>query len=261
LSRCKGPSGRPKPLEIDPQLHRGRDLVDVLPARPAGGEESLGKRVLGDHHLISFHRATPRNDPAEGAVTSITSRRSRGTTSLDAWSKHRATGHAIDPVADDAAAERFARVHANLVRAAGQGPEFNQRSPIADGETAPVRDRLLAGSVADHPPSGFRARALRQRHVDCATLLLNVGRNHRKVVFLYLSRLERLLERSAGAGIARKQQTSGSVLVEPMHWRRIAAKSASKLRQPGRDRLPATPRLVDRQPGRLVNHHCLIVDE
>ena len=75
-----------EPEQVDAKLNRGRDLVDVLPAGPGRGEEGLAERILGDDHILRPHRATRRNRPASGAVTSIVGLLGRGTTSRDAWS-------------------------------------------------------------------------------------------------------------------------------------------------------------------------------
>ena len=72
--------------------------------------------------------------------TSIAGLPSRGTTSRDAW---RASDRqeSVDPVADDPASERLARMRADLVCPAGQRLELDQSGAIANREPAPARCR------------------------------------------------------------------------------------------------------------------------
>ena len=73
--------------------------------------------------------------------------------------QHRAAGDTVDPVADDTAAERLARVRADLVRASSQGTKLDQRR--AEG-TASRRQCVscTAMMVRDHPPAGFGVERL-----------------------------------------------------------------------------------------------------
>ena len=91
--------------------------------------------------------------------------------------QHRPAGHAVNPVADDAAAERLARVDADLVRAAGQRDET--RPEWTPSRTASRRQCVVASrpcSIRDHPPARLGARDLGERHVDHALLLGDLAR-------------------------------------------------------------------------------------
>ncbi len=65
LEFIRGPGERLQPVEhrrfepqgedVEPQLHRGRDLVDVLPARAGGGDEALlGQRQRAGEEVSSL---------------------------------------------------------------------------------------------------------------------------------------------------------------------------------------------------------------
>src|SRR4051794_979349 len=53
-----------EPEEVDSQLDRGCDLVDVLPARAACREKGFAEGVLRDVDVLRPHLATPRMYPA-----------------------------------------------------------------------------------------------------------------------------------------------------------------------------------------------------
>src|SRR3954452_21423032 len=85
--------------------------------------------------------------------------------------KHRTARNSVNAIAEDPAPERFARVDADLVRASRHGAKLDQSGAIADSNAPPVRCRLQAMIVFDHPPSRLGARGLAERHVDRAVRL------------------------------------------------------------------------------------------
>ena len=55
--------GEPELEDVDAQLAGGRDLVDILPARPGRGEEFLAQRILRDRDI---RQAVTEASPASG---------------------------------------------------------------------------------------------------------------------------------------------------------------------------------------------------
>src|SRR6185312_3845921 len=169
--------------------------------------------------------------------------------------------NAVDAIADDPAAERLARVHTDLVSPPGQRLKLHQGGPIANREPAPARYCFGAMRIGYHLPSRLGGRTLGQRDLDHSRLLIDRATDDRDIIFLNRARLECFLETRARLWSAGKEETAAGVHVEPMRRRRRTFESALQFIQPGRNRIPAAPRSVDRKAGRLVDHEGFGVDE
>src|SRR4051794_9575337 len=111
--------------------------------------------------------------------------------------QHRPAWDTVDAVANDSAAERLAGVRADLVRASRDGTKFDQSGAMRRNPP-PARYCRSPMFVRNHPPTGFRARVLRERNIDHAFFLANLSGNDGEIIFLDLPRFERALEFDAG---------------------------------------------------------------
>ena len=82
-----------------------------------------------------------------------------------------------------------------------------------------------------------------------------------EIIFLDLPRLERLLQNRSRLGIAREEQASGRVLVQPVHRRRRTLEAQLQLAEPLDNAVAASARRVDRQARGLVDDNRFGVDE
>src|SRR5690606_22028460 len=98
---------------------------------------------------------------------------------------------AVNRVSEQRHAEAARGVDADLVRAAGLGPELDQRAAVALGQQPPVGDRGFALARGDHPPALLRAADLAQRQLDRALGLLRDARQYAEVALADLPRLKR----------------------------------------------------------------------
>src|SRR5690606_31959001 len=136
---------------------------------------------------------------------------------------------------------------ADLVRAAGLGPELDQRAAVALGQQPPVGDRGFALARGDHPPALLRAADLAQRQLDRALGLLRDARQYAEVALADLPRLKREGEAPERLRVAGEKQAARGVGIEPVdrHGRPLEA-------EPERvemvlERRPAAARPLDRQ--------------
>ena len=169
--------------------------------------------------------------------------------------EHRASGHSVDPVADNPAAERLARVRADLVRAARQRLKLDQSGPIA-------RQRAFAIALSQHghanrrpsstPPPRSNAWQAGRRSLPAPPRLCR--RPPQDSIFRRRCVSNAFWNSGARLGGAREQQAAAGIRVEPMHRRRRTFEAALQLVRAGDDRIAAAARRVDRQPGRLVEH-------
>ncbi len=223
-----------EPEQVDAQLHRGRDLVDVLAARSGRGEEGFAERVLRDGNLVRLHRATRRSCREAGRRTSMAALPSRGTIRREAWRQHRTAGQAIDSVADDSAPEGIAGVGTDLVGASRQGTKLDQSGPAANRDPPPVRCRFKAMFVSNHPPAGFGAGTLAERHVDHSLRPRKLGTDHRQIIFLDRAAFESTLEAARALAVRASSRQPLVSVSRRCIGRRRALESARELAQPRR---------------------------
>lgn len=124
-----------------------------------------------------------------------------------------------------------------------------------------MRDRRVPLGIRDHPPAGLRARFLAESNFDHAIEWLNLSVDDGEIIFLDPPRLERLLQNRSRLGIAREEQASGRVLVQPVHRRRRTLEAQLQLAEPLDNAVAASARRVDRQPRGLVDDNRFGVDE
>src|SRR5690606_14056847 len=142
---------------------------------------------------------------------------------------------------------------AQLMGAAGFGAEAEQAAALGDGELFPVRHRRLAFRIADHAPAGLGGRDLGERQVDRAAIGFGYAIDDRKILLLDLAAFERAGEAAVRLGIAREQQATRGVAIEPVDRERPTLETEAQRIEMILQAETAVARRVDGKPRGLVD--------
>ncbi len=157
----------------------------------------------------------------------------------------------VKPVAEQWVTDRQ-HVHPQLVRAPGDGGQFDAAVVAAAFEYAPEGQRMLAQFVIDHMPWLGR-RVVTQRQVDAATVLLRLAPAQRGVSLFRFAVMKLTGQLAVRIGIAGEHDEPGGLPVQAVH---DAGFGVAVLLQAGHQAVAIVfgPPWHGEQQGRLVDH-------
>lgn len=171
-------------------------------------------------------------------------------------------GIAVKYVADNRPAHRFA-MHAQLMRAAGLGGQFQPGHALILSHDFIVRHGALAGWVHLHVPTVLLGRDFCQRQIDTSVLVGGNAVDDRPILFVNAFLLEHLTQDPQGLLGAAQDQTAAGIAVQSVRQVRRLFCVELKIGKMIFQIRPAARTCMHRQTCRFVDNQdiCVFIEE